>query len=94
MLGCGSIGQAILPLIFKHLAIKPKQLSIIEADNRGAKVTKKYGVKHVYLEGGEGALAISRLNENVLEKKLNLGEISGAEFTAATNKNSTEYYGI
>ena len=46
MLGCGSIGQAILPLIFKHLAIKPKQLSIIEADNRGAKVTKKYGVKH------------------------------------------------
>ena len=46
MVGCGSIGQAILPLIFKHLAISPKQLTIIEADNRGVKVAKRYGVKH------------------------------------------------
>jgi len=46
MVGCGSIGQAILPLIFKHLAIKPGQISIIEADSRGANVAKKYGVKH------------------------------------------------
>lgn len=46
MVGCGSIGQAILPLIFKHLAIKPSQLSIIEADARGASVAKEFGVKH------------------------------------------------
>ena len=46
MVGCGSIGQAILPLIFKHLNIKPSQLSIIEADSRGAKEAKRYGVKH------------------------------------------------
>src|SRR3989344_6620164 len=46
MVGCGSIGQAILPLIFKHLAINPKRLTIIEADNRGVKVAKRYGVKH------------------------------------------------
>ena len=46
LVGCGSIGQAILPLIFKHLAITPKQLTIIEADNRGVKVAKRYGVKH------------------------------------------------
>src|SRR3989344_7585307 len=46
MVGCGSRGQAILPLIFKHLSIKPSQLSIIEADNRGVKVAKRYGVKH------------------------------------------------
>src|SRR3989344_4438295 len=50
MVGCGSIGQAILPLIFRHLDIKPSQLSIIEADNRGAKVAKKYGVKHSVCE--------------------------------------------
>ena len=50
MVGCGSIGQAILPLIFKHLDIEPSQLSIIEADNRGAKVAKKYGVKHSVCE--------------------------------------------
>jgi len=46
MVGCGSIGQGILPLIFKHLAIRPAQLSIIEADNRGAKVARQYGVRH------------------------------------------------
>ena len=46
MVGCGSIGQAILPLIFKHLAISPKQLTIIEADKRGVKVAAKYKVKH------------------------------------------------
>ena len=50
VLGCGSIGQAILPLIFKHFGIEKKQLSIIEADSRGAKVAKKYGVKHAVCE--------------------------------------------
>lgn len=50
VVGCGSIGQAILPLIFKHLAVLPSQLSIIEADNRGAKVAKKFDVKHSICE--------------------------------------------
>ncbi len=46
MVGCGSIGQAILPLIFKHLDIKRSQISIIEADKRGTKTAKEFGVKH------------------------------------------------
>lgn len=46
MVGCGSIGQAILPLIFKHLDIKKSQLSIIEADTRGVATAKEFGVKH------------------------------------------------
>ena len=50
MVGCGSIGQAILPLIFKHLAIRKDQLSIIEADNRGKKVAQKFGVAHEVCE--------------------------------------------
>ena len=46
MVGCGSIGQAILPLIFKHLAISPRQVSIIAADKRGFEAARKYGVRH------------------------------------------------
>ena len=68
MVGCGSIGQAILPLIFKHLAIKPSQLSIIEADSRGAKVAKKYGVKH-------SICALTKQNyEKEITKRLKLGD--------------------
>lgn len=46
MIGCGSIGQGILPLLFKHIAIEPHKIEIIEADRRGEKVAKEYGIKH------------------------------------------------
>src|SRR3989344_5022883 len=46
MVGCGSIGQAILPLIFKHRDIVPSQLSIIAADKRGFEAARAYGVRH------------------------------------------------
>lgn len=55
---------------------------------------KKYKINYVYLEGGEGRLDVSRLAQNVLEEKLNRGEISGAEYAAAMNQNDAVYYGI
>ncbi len=68
MVGCGSIGQAILPLLFKHLAISPKQLTIIESDNRGVKVARKYGVKHQVCE-------LTRDNyEKEIRKRVELGD--------------------
>ena len=68
MVGCGSIGQAILPLIFEHLDIKPKQLSIIEADSRGAKIAKKFGVKHE-------VKPLTRANyRNEIKKRLGSGD--------------------
>lgn len=45
MLGCGFIGQGVLPLIFKHIDIKPEQILIITADSRGEEVAKYYNVE-------------------------------------------------
>ncbi len=45
MLGCGFIGQGVLPLIFRHIHIKPEQVSIITAEERGKEVAEYYGVK-------------------------------------------------
>ncbi|HET9915650.1 MAG TPA: saccharopine dehydrogenase NADP-binding domain-containing protein, partial [Candidatus Binatia bacterium] len=47
MLGCGSIGQGVLPLILRHIALKPEQITIVTADNRGRAVAARYGIKFV-----------------------------------------------
>ena len=44
MIGFGSIGQGVLPLIFRHIDIKPEQITIISEDDRGGlKETKRFG---------------------------------------------------
>ena len=35
MIGFGSIGQGVLPLIFRHIDIKPEQITVISAEDRG-----------------------------------------------------------
>lgn len=45
MLGCGSIGQGVLPLLFRIFRLDPAQLTIITADARGAAVAAHYGVR-------------------------------------------------
>ena len=48
MIGFGSIGQGVLPLIFRHIDIKPEQITIISAEDRGGlKETERYGVKFI-----------------------------------------------
>src|ERR1700742_4059085 len=48
MIGFGSIGRAVLPLIFRHIDIKPEQITIISEDDRGGlKETKKFGVTFI-----------------------------------------------
>lgn len=44
MVGCGSIGQGVLPLIFRHLDIRPDQVTIITADQRGRSEADQFGV--------------------------------------------------
>jgi len=44
MLGCGSIGQGVLPLLFKHLDIEAAQLSILAADAAGKATADAFGV--------------------------------------------------
>ncbi|MBS0525948.1 MAG: homospermidine synthase [Proteobacteria bacterium] len=48
MIGFGSIGQGVLPLIFRHIEIKPEQITVISAEDRGGlKEMKKYGVTFI-----------------------------------------------
>ncbi|MFO1073405.1 MAG: saccharopine dehydrogenase NADP-binding domain-containing protein [Geminicoccaceae bacterium] len=44
MLGCGSIGQAVLPLILRHLGVTPDRITIVTADDRGREEAAEYGI--------------------------------------------------
>lgn len=45
ILGFGSIGQAILPLLFQYLKLDPSQIHIVSKHTLGAEVAKNYGVR-------------------------------------------------
>jgi homospermidine synthase len=48
MIGFGSIGQGVLPLIFRHIGIKPGQITVISDDDRGGlPELKRYGVEFI-----------------------------------------------
>lgn len=44
MVGFGSIGQAMLPLVLRHLELRPEQILIIAADQEGTEIARKFGV--------------------------------------------------
>jgi len=46
MIGCGSIGQGVLPLLFRHFTITPDRINIVTADERGKDVAAEFGVTH------------------------------------------------
>ncbi len=48
MVGCGSIGQATLPLIHQHLALGPDRLVVLAADETGRGIAKEHGATFVH----------------------------------------------
>lgn len=44
MLGLGSIGQAVLPLLLRHLDVHPRQIEVFAADELGAEIAEEYGL--------------------------------------------------
>jgi len=44
IIGFGSIGQGVLPLLLRHLEIRPAQIAVISADAAGSDVAAAYGV--------------------------------------------------
>jgi len=46
MLGFGSIGQGVLPLILRHIDMPKDRISILTGDDRGAAVAAEYGVSY------------------------------------------------
>lgn len=68
MVGFGSIGQAMLPLLFRHLELLPHQVRIIAASEKGAAIARESGVAFVQL-------ALTRENHRaVLEPLLDKGD--------------------
>ena len=47
MLGFGSIGQGVLPLILRHIDLPADHITIVTAEERGQEVATEYGVKFV-----------------------------------------------
>ncbi|RAI59096.1 homospermidine synthase [Roseicella frigidaeris] len=47
MLGFGSIGQGVLPLILRHIAIPRERITIVTAEERGRAVAEEYGIRFV-----------------------------------------------
>jgi homospermidine synthase len=44
VLGFGCIGQAVLPLLLRHVDLAPRQIVVVSADIEGAAVAQEYGV--------------------------------------------------
>lgn len=44
MVGFGSIGQGVLPLLLRHIDLKPDQITIVTGDENGRRVAAEYGV--------------------------------------------------
>jgi len=47
MVGCGSIGQGVLPLILRHIGISPERITIVTSDERGHEEAIQLGIKFV-----------------------------------------------
>src|ERR687898_2385027 len=45
MIGFGSIGQGVLPLILRHIGITADRITIVTADEAGMREAAEYGVK-------------------------------------------------
>ena len=47
MVGFGCVGQGVLPLLLRHIEMKPEQILIMTADEDGIGVARKHGVPHM-----------------------------------------------
>jgi homospermidine synthase len=47
MVGCGSIGQGVLPLILRHIDMPSGRITIVTADERGAAIAAEHGLRRI-----------------------------------------------
>lgn len=47
IIGFGSIGEGVLPLLLRHIDVKPENVSIITAEDRGHEEARKYGIEFI-----------------------------------------------
>jgi homospermidine synthase len=68
IVGFGSIGQGVMPLLLRHLDIRPNQIAIVTAEPRGREIAAEYGIEFI-----EHALTRENYRE-VLTPKLGQGD--------------------
>ena len=47
IVGFGSIGQGVMPLLLRHLDIRPNQIAIVTAEPRGREIAAEYGIEFI-----------------------------------------------
>src|ERR1700736_1298527 len=47
IVGFGSIGQGVLPLLLRHIDMRPEEIVIVTAEPRGTEVAAAYGIRFV-----------------------------------------------
>src|SRR5215469_5268379 len=47
LIGFGSIGQGVLPLLLRHVGIAPERVTIVTAEDKGSEEAAKYGIRFV-----------------------------------------------
>jgi homospermidine synthase len=68
IVGFGSIGQGVLPLVLRHIDINTDQITIITAEPRGHDVAAEYGIRFIQT-------ALTRSNYRaLLEPQLGIGD--------------------
>jgi homospermidine synthase len=68
IVGFGSIGQGVLPLLLRHLEIAPGRITIITAEPRGHEVAAEYGIRFI-------EMTLTRENyQTILEPRLGRGD--------------------
>src|SRR5436190_208178 len=73
IVGFGSIGQGVLPLLLRHIALRRDQITIITAEPRGHAIAAEYGVRFV-----ETALTEENFR-TVLTPQLGAGDFAGGD---------------
>src|SRR5437879_11569901 len=68
IVGFGSIGQGVLPLLLRHIDIRPDQITIITAEARGHQEAAEYGISFI-----ESALTPENYR-SILEPRLGSGD--------------------
>jgi homospermidine synthase len=69
LVGFGSIGQGVLPLLLRHIDMRPDQMVVIKPNAKGMQAADEYGVPHV-------AARLDRENyRQVLEPYLGEGDV-------------------
>lgn len=68
MIGFGCIGQGVLPLLLRHIALEPSQIRILDPSSEGAWVAREHGVTFIQM-------AVTPANvQDVLESELGPGD--------------------